>query len=35
VRIVFATHGWDDYVSCADDSTTLKQTDRLIPEVTT
>ena len=32
MRIAFTPHGWDDYVSWADDRKTLKRINRLIEE---
>jgi toxin YoeB len=32
VKIVFTAHGWDDYVSWADDRKTLRRINRLIQE---
>ena len=32
MRIAFTAHGWDDYVSWADDRKTLKRINRLIRE---
>ena len=32
MRIAFSTHGWDDYISWADDRKTLRRINRLIDE---
>lgn len=32
MRIVFTSHGWEDYVSWVDDRRTLKRLNRLIAE---
>ena len=32
MKIAFSSHGWDDYVSSADDRKTLKRINRLIEE---
>jgi toxin YoeB len=32
VKIVFTSHGWDDYCGWADDRKTLKRVNRLIEE---